>query len=166
MGGHGALTLFLKNPGMYKSVSAFAPIANPSQCPWGEKAFKRYLGEEREEWKKHDATELIGKWEGDFDCLIDVGTGDNFYKQRQLLPENFVEAAKKSGNEKGLVVRYQEVSYPFLLWEKAVMLNANRGMITHTTSFRHLQRIMSTMLQSFCSSTLFYAILKPPSSYL
>lgn len=108
MGGHGALTLFLKNPGMYKSVSAFAPIANPSNCPWGEKAFKGYLGEDREIWKKHDATELIKGWKGDLDILIDVGTGDNFYKQKQLLPENFVEAAKASGNDKGLVVRYQD----------------------------------------------------------
>lgn len=99
MGGHGALTLFLKNPGMYKSVSAFAPIANPINCPWGEKAFKGYLGEDKESWKKHDATELIKKWKGGFDALIDVGTGDNFYKQKQLLPENFMEAAKQSGNE-------------------------------------------------------------------
>ncbi|KAH8658769.1 putative esterase [Tricladium varicosporioides] len=108
MGGHGALTLFLKNPGMYKSVSAFAPIANPSLCPWGEKAFKGYLGEDREEWKKHDATELIKGWKGEFEALIDVGTGDNFYKQKQLLPENFAEAAKASGNDKGLVLRYQD----------------------------------------------------------
>jgi len=107
MGGHGALTLFLKNPGMYKSVSAFAPIANPSNCPWGEKAFKGYLGDDKEDWKKHDATELIKKWKGKFDTLIDVGTGDNFYKQKQLLPENFMEAAKQSGNDKGIVLRMQ-----------------------------------------------------------
>jgi S-formylglutathione hydrolase len=129
MGGHGALTLFLKNPGMYKSVSAFAPIANPVNCPWGEKAFKGYLGDDRETWKKHDATELIKGWKGGaLDVLIDVvslpveiptrevkalteeqGTGDNFYKQKQLLPENFAEAAKASGNGQGLTVRYQEV---------------------------------------------------------
>lgn len=72
MGGHGALTLFLKNPGMYKSVSAFAPVANPMNCPWGEKAFKGYLGEDRETWKKHDATELIKGWKKDLDILIDV----------------------------------------------------------------------------------------------
>ena len=59
MGGHGALTLFLKNPGKYRSISAFSAICNPSRCPWGEKAFKGYLGEDKEEWKKHDATELI-----------------------------------------------------------------------------------------------------------
>lgn len=73
MGGHGALTLYLKNPGKYKSVSAFAPIANPSQCPWGEKAFKGYIGEDREAWKKHDATELLKGWKGgNFETLIDV----------------------------------------------------------------------------------------------
>jgi len=108
MGGHGALTLFLKNPGQYKSVSAFAPIANPVNCPWGEKAFTGYLGDDKEAWKKHDATELLKKWKGDLDVLIDVGTGDNFYKQKQLLPENFAEAAKASGKDKGLVLRYQD----------------------------------------------------------
>jgi S-formylglutathione hydrolase len=112
MGGHGALSLFLKNPGMYKSVSAFAPIANPVKCPWGEKAFTGYLGDDRTEWKKHDATELVKNWkDGKLDVLIDVGTGDNFYKQKQLLPENFAEAAKESGNDKGLVIRYQDVSF-------------------------------------------------------
>jgi S-formylglutathione hydrolase len=72
MGGHGALTLYLKNPGMYKSVSAFAPISNPSQCPWGEKAFTGYLGEDKEAWKKHDATELVKSWKGPLNALIDV----------------------------------------------------------------------------------------------
>jgi S-formylglutathione hydrolase len=72
MGGHGALTLFLKNPGMYRSVSAFAPISNPGKCPWGEKAFGGYLGENKDEWKEWDATELIKRWKGKFDCLIDV----------------------------------------------------------------------------------------------
>jgi len=109
MGGHGALTLFLKNPGKYKSCSAFAPIANPLKCPWGEKAFKGYFGEK--DWetkgKEHDATELVKSWKGDLDVLIDVGTGDNFYKQKQLLPENFAAAAKEAGVDKGLNVRYQ-----------------------------------------------------------
>jgi len=72
MGGHGALTLYLKHPGLYRSVSAFAPIANPSSCPWGEKAFTGYLGEDREAWKAHDATELVRGWEGDLKMLIDV----------------------------------------------------------------------------------------------
>ncbi|GAD99697.1 esterase, putative [Paecilomyces variotii No. 5] len=108
MGGHGALTLFLRNPGKYKSVSAFAPISNPVNCPWGQKAFSGYFGtENQEKWKEHDATELIKKWKGPFDVLIDVGTGDNFYKQGQLLPENFEKAAKEAGIE-GVKVRYQE----------------------------------------------------------
>lgn len=109
MGGHGALTLYLKNPGMYKSCSAFAPIANPSKCPWGEKAFKGYFGEgEREgKWKEHDATELVKGWKGPLELLIDVGTGDNFYNQKQLLPENFVAAAKEAGNDKGIQLRFQ-----------------------------------------------------------
>ncbi|KAK3357237.1 carbohydrate esterase family 1 protein [Lasiosphaeria hispida] len=112
MGGHGALTLYLKNPGKYASVSAFAPISNPSKCPWGEKAFGGYLGPDRDEWKKHDATELLAGWAGqDLKALIDVGTGDNFYKQGQLLPENFEAAAEKAG-VKGYEVRYQKVSFP------------------------------------------------------
>ena len=107
MGGHGALTLFLKNPGMYKSVSAFAPIANPSKCPWGEKAFSGYFGkDEKEKWAEHDATELLPKYPHDTDILIDVGTGDNFYKQGQLLPENLEAVAKKA--QKGVKVRYQD----------------------------------------------------------
>ncbi|KAL3428098.1 s-formylglutathione hydrolase [Phlyctema vagabunda] len=110
MGGHGALTLFLKNPGMYKSVSAFSPITNPINCPWGQKAFSGYLGDDnKDEWKKHDASELLKQWKGGpLDILIDVGTSDNFYKQKQLLPETFAEAAKQTGNDKGLVLRFQE----------------------------------------------------------
>lgn len=122
MGGHGALTLFLKNPGMYKSVSAFAPICNPMNCPWGEKAFKGYLGEDRKSWEKHDATELVKGWKGNLDVLIDVGTGDNFYKQNQLLPENFAKAAKESGNDQGLILRMQDVSLLFFGREKVDVL--------------------------------------------
>jgi S-formylglutathione hydrolase len=74
MGGHGAMTLFLKNPGKYKSCSAFAPIANPLKAPWGEKAFKGYFGEK--DWqpkgKEHDATELVKGWKQPLDLLIDV----------------------------------------------------------------------------------------------
>jgi S-formylglutathione hydrolase len=75
MGGHGALSLFLKNPGMYKSCSAFAPITNPLKAPWGEKAFKGYFGESdwEEKGAEHDSTELIKKWKGGpLDILIDV----------------------------------------------------------------------------------------------
>ncbi|KAF1945079.1 S-formylglutathione hydrolase-like protein [Clathrospora elynae] len=118
MGGHGALTLFLKNPGMYKSVSAFAPIANPINCPWGQKAFKGYFGEDQQQkWKEHDATELVKHWKGPLEMLIDVGTGDNFYNQGQLLPENLIEAAKGAGNDKGIQLRMQpdyDHSYYFM----------------------------------------------------
>ncbi|KAK4151775.1 Alpha/Beta hydrolase protein [Chaetomidium leptoderma] len=115
MGGHGALTLYLKNPGLYQSVSAFAPIANPGKCPWGEKAFSGYFGggegEREGVWKRHDATELVKGWKkedrGDLKALVDVGTGDQFYKQGQLLPENLERAAEGAGVE-GLTVRYQE----------------------------------------------------------
>ncbi|CCG81817.1 putative Esterase [Taphrina deformans PYCC 5710] len=118
MGGHGALTLFLKYPGMYKSVSAFAPIANPTQCPWGEKAFTGYLGSDKEEWKKHDASELIKNFKGDFNALIDQGTGDNFYEQKQLLTENFSEAVKNAGFDKTTKIRFQpeyDHSYPSII---------------------------------------------------
>ncbi|OJJ99744.1 hypothetical protein ASPACDRAFT_43376 [Aspergillus aculeatus ATCC 16872] len=100
---------FLRNPGKYKSVSAFAPISNPINCPWGQKAFGGYFGEELRDtkWKEHDATELVRRWKGGpLDVLIDVGTGDNFYKQGQLLPENLEKAAREAGVE-GIKVRYQ-----------------------------------------------------------
>jgi len=109
MGGHGALMIYLKNPGKYKSISAFAPIANPSQCPWGKKAFSGYFGDDRQDlWKKHDSTELVKDFKGPLDLLIDVGTADNFYKQGQLLPENFIEAAKEAGKEENINLRFQE----------------------------------------------------------
>ncbi|KAI5924892.1 Alpha/Beta hydrolase protein [Camillea tinctor] len=120
MGGHGALTLYLKYPGQWRSVSAFAPVANPAACPWGQKAFAGYFGEDRkdDEWKKHDATELVraGKAPPELPALIDVGTGDNFYKQGQLLPEN-LEAAVKEKGVKGVQVRYHadyDHSYYFI----------------------------------------------------
>ncbi|KAF8430498.1 Alpha/Beta hydrolase protein [Terfezia claveryi] len=98
MGGHGALILFLKNPGKYKSVSAFAPICNPINCPWGQKAFVGYFGSvDQDTWKENDSTELLGHYKGKLDVLIDVGTGDKFYKQGQLLPENFDETAAHLG---------------------------------------------------------------------
>jgi len=104
MGGHGALTLYLNHPELYKSASAFAPICNPINAPWGKKAFAGpsgndgYLAGGVEEGKKYDATELIAAKKGkDLHILVDSGTADDFYKKGQLLPENFVEAAKKAG---------------------------------------------------------------------
>lgn len=109
MGGHGALICALKNPGMYKSVSAFAPISNPTQCPWGKKAFSGYFGETKDNtlWNDWDATELAKKYNGPpLDILIDQGKEDNFLKQGQLLPENLLNAAKDVGLP--LVLRFQE----------------------------------------------------------
>lgn len=72
MGGHGALVCALRNPGLYKSVSAFAPICNPTYCPWGIKAFSGYLGEDKEQWIQYDATELVTQYNGpQLEILID-----------------------------------------------------------------------------------------------
>ncbi|XP_030751153.1 S-formylglutathione hydrolase [Sitophilus oryzae] len=97
MGGHGALILALKNPGLFKSVSAFAPICNPSVCPWGIKAFTGYLGpKETGNWEQWDATELVKKYNRPpLELFIDQGTSDQFLFQ--LNPENLVEASKSSG---------------------------------------------------------------------
>lgn len=97
MGGHGALTIALKNPDKFKSVSAFAPICNPIKCPWGQKAFNGYLGPDENTWKEYDACELVRSYEGaPREILIDQGKGDNFYNQKQLLPENFLAACRDS----------------------------------------------------------------------
>ena len=89
MGGHGALTIALKNQDMFKSVSAFAPISNPINCPWGKKAFTGYLGEDESTWKEYDATELLkstGKTKYD-DILIDV-YNPKFSLQNATMPIN------------------------------------------------------------------------------
>jgi len=104
MGGHGALTLYLTSKisktAQYRSASAFAPITNPTKCPWGDKAFKGYLQGGVDEAKElYDATELITKYTDPVHILIDYGTGDNFYKQGQLLPENFLKAARDGGHD-------------------------------------------------------------------
>ena len=99
MGGHGALTVALKNQDVYTSVSAFAPICNPINCQWGVKAFTKYLGEGAGGWQDYDATELIkhlGKTTFD-DILLDVGTADVFHAQKQLLPEAFIAACEAAG---------------------------------------------------------------------
>jgi S-formylglutathione hydrolase len=99
MGGHGALTLALRHPGKFRSVSAFAPVVAPSQVPWGVKAFTNYLGPDRESWKAHDATELMASrkqppYPGGI--LIDQGLDDKFLVE-QLKPELFEEACSKAG---------------------------------------------------------------------
>lgn len=98
MGGHGALTIALKNPGAYKSLSAFAPICNPCNVPWGTKAFSGYFGEDNKElWKAHDATELVKSYSGPaLPTLVDTGSGDSFLEV-QLKPEAFQAAADAAG---------------------------------------------------------------------
>ena len=97
MGGHGALTIALKNPQRYCSVSAFAPIVAPSQVPWGNKAFSGYLGGERASWAQYDACELVRQGRRFPDSiLVDQGTSDKFLKE-QLRPELLEEACKAAG---------------------------------------------------------------------
>ena len=105
MGGHGALTIALRNPAQYQSVSAFAPIGAPMQCPWGQKAFSRYLGPDQEQWREHDASELVARKAFPGTILIDQGTKDQFLADQQLLPEKFKAAAEKSGQ--ALTLRMQ-----------------------------------------------------------
>jgi S-formylglutathione hydrolase len=107
MGGHGALTLALRHPELFRSVSAFAPISSPTRCPWGEKAFTAYLGEDRAEWAKHDAALLIERGEAAGridDILVDQGDADPFLTE-QLKPELLVAAAQAAGQR--LTLRMQ-----------------------------------------------------------
>jgi len=96
MGGHGALICALKNPGFYKSVSAFAPISNPINCPWGQKILKGYFGEaDQTLWRQHDSCELLEAYKGPkLDILVDQGAVDEFLAS-QLKPDHLLEAAKK-----------------------------------------------------------------------
>jgi S-formylglutathione hydrolase len=96
MGGHGALTIALKNPGRYRSVSAFAPISSPLRCPWGEKALAGYLGADRASWRRYDATALIEDGARLPELLVDQGGADNFLEE-QLKPDLLREAALKAG---------------------------------------------------------------------
>merc|ERR1712146_620495 len=99
MGGHGALTIAMKNPDKYASVSAFAPICNPMEVPWGKKALPLYLGDDKESWKQYDATELIKTYKGkDLHILCDQGTADNFLTGdvNQLRPLTFMAAAQEA----------------------------------------------------------------------
>jgi S-formylglutathione hydrolase len=96
MGGHGALTLALRRPGRYKSVSAFAPIVAPSQVPWGEKALGRYLGTDRAAWRHHDAVALIEDGARVPELLVDQGSADSFLEQ-QLQPRRLEAACRAAG---------------------------------------------------------------------
>ncbi|UCV09816.1 S-formylglutathione hydrolase [Dechloromonas denitrificans] len=114
MGGHGALVCALRNPGRYQSLSAFAPIANPMTVPWGEKAFSRYLGEDRSTWREWDASLLIAKAAEQLPILIDQGDRDDFLLT-QLKPETLRSAATAANHP--LTLRLQagyDHSYYFI----------------------------------------------------
>lgn len=104
MGGHGALILGLREPQLFKSVSAFAPIVHPTKCAWGQKAFKGYLGANEDDWKSYDATELValGQTRAD-ELLIDQGLNDEFYPS-QLRTEDFETICQEKGQK--LKIRY------------------------------------------------------------
>lgn len=104
MGGLGALTLHLKNPTLFKSCSAFSPITAPSQTPWGQEAFKGYLGDTPRRWARYDALHLVGKQPSNAHILIDQGTEDEYMDQ--LKPELFKEACQDAGQK--LTLRMQE----------------------------------------------------------
>jgi S-formylglutathione hydrolase len=105
MGGHGALTIALRNQDRFRSVSAFAPIVAPSQVPWGEKAFTGYLGSDRSAWRRHDAVALIEDGARLPEILVDQGSADNFLN-KELRPELLAEACAHAGIP--LTLRMQE----------------------------------------------------------
>ncbi|MFT4615296.1 MAG: S-formylglutathione hydrolase [Bacteroidia bacterium] len=105
MGGHGALVVALKNAGRYASVSAFSPISNPVNCPWGQKALGNYLGDDRESWAQYDASELMKASTSHLPALVDQGGDDDFLVE-QLKPEALEAAASASAYP--LELRMQE----------------------------------------------------------
>ncbi|WP_137680248.1 S-formylglutathione hydrolase [Aurantiacibacter suaedae] len=105
MGGHGALTISLRNPGRYKSTSAFAPIVSPLNCPWGEKALTGYIGADKAAWREYDACALIADGARLPDILVDQGTGDNFLEE-QLKTHLLEEAVAAAGMS--ATIRMQE----------------------------------------------------------
>lgn len=96
MGGHGALTIALRHPDQFRSVSAFAPIAHPMMAPWGKKALPLYLGQDEAEWRRHDATALIQDGARVDELLVDVGLADNFLEE-QLMPDALEAACHNAG---------------------------------------------------------------------
>jgi S-formylglutathione hydrolase len=107
MGGHGALTLALKNPELYGSVSAFAPVCAPTRAPWGQKAFSGYLGPDEESWREHDASELVRRlpFADGRHILVDQGTADEFLEE-ELYPDVFENACREAGQP--LTLRWHE----------------------------------------------------------
>lgn len=107
MGGMGALSLALRNPGLYVSVSAFSPIANPVNCPWGEKCYSNYLGGDREKWAEYDPTLLMRKRAEPLvdEILLEQGTADDFL-DGQLRPQRFVDACNEAGQKVGCFLTF------------------------------------------------------------
>ena len=128
MGGHGALTIGLKHPDIFQSISAFAPICAPTQCPWGQKAFLGYLGEDTRYWDEYDATALILSGKKSGEILIDQGSKDEFLSE-QLKPELFAVACET--RKQPLNLRLQngyDHSYFFIasFMEDHIKFHANR----------------------------------------
>ncbi|QLE85204.1 S-formylglutathione hydrolase [Shewanella sp. Scap07] len=96
MGGHGALMIALRNADKYSSASAFSPIVNPSQVPWGEKAFSHYLGKNRDDWARYDSCELMKSSKQPVPMLVDQGEADSFLEQ-QLTPQRLTQVAEEVG---------------------------------------------------------------------
>jgi len=106
MGGHGALVIGLRNPELFKSISAFSPIVNPVNCPWGQKALKGYLGDNKEDWNQYDSCMLLKSGhKHPQPILIDQGLADEFFEE-QLLTKNFEEASQAANQES--IVNYRE----------------------------------------------------------
>ena len=104
MGGHGALVIALREAGAYRSVSAFSPICQPSECDWGKKAFTAYLGDDQSQWLQYDASFLLAQQQSSLPMLIDQGEGDQFYPS-QLRTESLIEANQRS--QSGAQIRLQ-----------------------------------------------------------
>lgn len=102
MGGHGALTIAMKNPGRFRSVSAFAPICSPVNCPWGQKALSRYLGENKDSWLDYDSCALLEQCSEKLPLLVDQGEADNFLNE-QLKPDLLEQACAR--NKHPLILR-------------------------------------------------------------
>ena len=115
MGGHGALVIGLRNPGVFKSISAFSPITNPINSAWGKKALAGYLGDDSEAWKEYDACELLKQGHKSSNpIMVDQGLGDEFYPD-QLLTETFENVCKDNGQDLRLGMRERyDHSYYFI----------------------------------------------------
>jgi S-formylglutathione hydrolase len=133
MGGHGALTLALRHPEVFRSVSAFAPICAPTQCAWGQKAFSHYLGADTSTWNEHDACELIRQGRATFPggILVDQGMSDKFLADGQLHPE-LLEAACESAGQPLTMRRHEgyDHGYYFVSTFMADHLGFHRRVLT------------------------------------